>query len=188
MGVDKALLNFGGQKLIQQVLSRLDSLAQETIITTNHPEGYRFLELPLIPDIIPDRGALGGLYTALQAATQPLVAIVACDMPFANPDILRTCRDLLVVNHDLDAAIPSTERGMEPLHAVYRRESCLKAVKDAINADQLKMISWHKDVNVRVLSPDEITQLDPKGLAFENINTLDEYKTAIRWMNQSTGH
>jgi molybdopterin-guanine dinucleotide biosynthesis protein A len=48
MGVDKALLNFGGQKLIQQVLSRLDSLAQETIITTNRPEGYRFLELPLI--------------------------------------------------------------------------------------------------------------------------------------------
>ena len=69
MGQDKALLDFGGQPLIQHVLSRVTSLADETIITTNHPEGYRFLGLPLIPDLIPDRGALGGLYTALSAAS-----------------------------------------------------------------------------------------------------------------------
>jgi molybdopterin-guanine dinucleotide biosynthesis protein A len=104
-------------------------------------------------------------------------------MPFANPDILRTCRDFLLDNPDLDAVIPSTVRGMEPLHAVYRREPCLKAVKDAIKADQWKMISWHPNVNVRVLSPDETALLDPEGLAFANVNTLEEYKAAIRRMN-----
>ena len=81
MGKDKALLDFGGQPLIQQVLSRLESLADETIVTTNHPEDYHFLGFPLIPDVIPDRGALGGLYTALNAASHPLVAVVACDLP-----------------------------------------------------------------------------------------------------------
>ena len=185
MGKDKALLDFGGQTLIQHLLSRLDSLAQETIITTNQPDRYRFLELPLIPDVILDRGALGGLYTALLAATHPLVAVIACDMPFASPDILRACRDILMVDPDLDAVIPSSEHGLEPLHAIYRRKTCLPAVKAAIETDQWKVISWHGDVNVRVLLPDEIATFDPDGIAFENVNTPEELKVAIQRVNES---
>ena len=159
MGVDKALLDFGGQPLIQHLLVRLDSLAPETIITTNHPDRYRFLELPLIPDVVPDRGALGGLYTALRAATYPLVAVVACDMPFASLDILRTCRDILMADSALDAAIPSTKHGLEPLHAVYRR-SCLPAIDEAIRAGRRRVISFFDSVQVRYVEPAEIAHLD----------------------------
>jgi len=180
MGEDKALLDFGGQPLIQHMLARLDSLATEMLITTNHPEGYRFLGIPLISDVIPDRGALGGLFTALCAASHPLVAVVACDMPFANPKILDTCRDLLLANPDLDVVIPSTEHGLEPLHAVYRRKTCLPAIKAALDAGQWKVISWHSAVNVRVLSPQEVALLDPDGLAFENVNTPEEFKKAVK--------
>lgn len=88
MGQDKALLPFLGQPLIQRVIGRVRHLADEVLVTTNQPEGYQFLELPLIPDRIPDRGALGGLYTALDAAHFPLVAVVACDMPFVSPQLL----------------------------------------------------------------------------------------------------
>ena len=184
MGKDKALLDFGGQLLIQHMLARLDSLAPETIITTNYPEGYRFLGRPLIPDVIPNRGALGGLYTALRAAAHPLVAVVACDMPFASPEILRACQDILMVDPNLDAVIPSTEHGLEPLHAVYRRETCLPAVKAAIEADQWKVISWHGDVNVRVLSPEMTARLDPDGRAFENVNTPEEFDAATQRLEE----
>ncbi len=180
MGKDKALLDFGGKPLIAHVLARLDSLAQETIITTNHPEGFRFFGLSLIPDIIPDRGALGGLYTALSAASQPLVAVVACDMPFASPEILTTCRDLLLDDLDLDAVIPNSGHGLEPLHAVYRRETCLAAVKGAIDADQWKVISWHGNVNVEVLSPNETAKLDQSGLTFWNLNTPEDFTSALK--------
>jgi molybdopterin-guanine dinucleotide biosynthesis protein A len=180
MGMDKALLDFDGKPLIQHVLARLDSLAPEMLITTNHPEGYRFLGLPLIPDIIPDRGALGGLYTALKAASHPLVAVVACDMPFASLEILHTCRDLLLADPALDAVVPSTTQGLEPLHAVYRKATCLPAIKAALDAGKWKVISWHSDVNVRVLTPEEIALLDPEDLAFENVNTPEELEKAIR--------
>jgi molybdenum cofactor guanylyltransferase len=180
MGQDKALLNFGGQPMIQHILGRLEALADETIITTNHPENYCFLGLPLVPDIIPDRGALGGLYTALSAAAHPLVAVVACDLPFASPEILRACRDLLFADPKLDAAIPSTKNGMEPLHAVYRRETCLPAVKAALDTGKWKLIVWHAQTNVRVLTPDEVTTLDPDGLAFCNINTPDAFDDAVK--------
>ncbi len=180
MGKDKALLDFGGQTLIQHVLSRLDTLAQETIITTNHPEGYRFLGLPLIPDIIPERGALGGLFTALSAASNPLVAVVACDLPFASPEILATGRDLLLADPKLDAVIPSTAQGLEPLHAIYRRETCLPAVKRAIDADQWKMIAWHSEVNLRVLSPEETAVYDRQRLVFWNLNTPKDFAAALK--------
>jgi molybdopterin-guanine dinucleotide biosynthesis protein A len=184
MGVDKALLDFGGTTLIQHLLARLDSLASETLITTNHPEGYHFLGLPLIPDVIPARGALGGLYTALSAASQPLVAVVACDMPFASPAILRACREILQGDPDLDVAIPSTEYGLEPLHAVYRRETCLPAIKAALDTGKWKAISWHSNVNVRVLSPQEVAVLNPDRLAFENVNTPAEFEAAVKLSQQ----
>jgi len=180
MGQDKALLDFGGKPLIQRVLDRIDSLASETIITTNHPEGYRFLGFPLIPDVTPNRGALGGLYTALLAAHQPLVAVVACDLPFASPEILRACWDRLLVDPDLDAVIPETPHGLEPLHAVYRRETCLPAVKAALETGKWKMIAWHRVANIGRLSPEEIAALDPEGLAFWNVNTPEEFDTAIQ--------
>lgn len=179
MGVDKALLDFGGKPLIQHVLARLGSLAQEMIITTNRPEGYRFLGLPLIPDLIPDRGALGGLYTALSAASHPLVAVVACDMPFASPKILGTCRDFLLTDPDLDAVIPRTKHGLEPLHAVYRRETCQPAIKAAINAGKWKVISWHEDVNVRVLPPHATGSQNQQDLVFWNLNTPEDFAAAL---------
>ena len=185
MGSDKGLLDFDGQTLIEHLLARLKGVALETIITTNHPERYDFLNLPLVPDVLPGRGALGGIYSALQAAAQPLVAVVACDMPFASPAILRACRDILAVEPGLDVAIPNTEHGLEPLHAVYRRATCLPAVKAAIESGQWKVISWHRDVNVRVLLPAEIAQLDPDGSAFVNVNTPEELKAAIRHARQS---
>ena len=86
---------------------------------------------------------------------------------------------------NLDAVIPSTKHGLEPLHAIYRRETCLPAVKAAIETGQWKVISWHGDVNVRVLLPEEIARLDPDGIAFENVNTPEELKAAIQRVNES---
>ena len=59
MGQDKALKPFLGHPLIQRVLERLVGLADEMIVAANQPEKYAFLGLPLVPDLIPGRGALG---------------------------------------------------------------------------------------------------------------------------------
>jgi len=180
MGQDKALLDFGGRPLIQQVVDRLEGLAAETLVTTNKPQAYQFLDLPLVADILPGRGALGGLYTALQAASQPLVAVVACDLPFACPALLAVCQARLLADPTIDAVIPSSKSGLEPLHAVYRRASCLPLVKAAIDANRWKMIAWHTEANVARLSPLETALHDPDGLAFWNINTPDEFEAAVK--------
>lgn len=177
MGEDKALKNFLGRPLIQRVVERLSPIADELIVTTNSPEEYRFLGVPLFPDLRPGRGALGGLYTAIASASQPIVAVAACDMPFASAALLEAMSRLLVTE-EADVTIPKSDEGYEPIHAVYRRATCLPAIEAALDADQWKVISWFPRVKVRVLTPDEIKQHDPSGLAFWNVNTPEEFSKA----------
>jgi len=177
MGEDKALKTFLGRPLIQRLIERLSPIADEIIVTTNRPEAYSFLELRLIPDLKPGRGALGGLYTAIASATHPIVAVLACDMPFASATFIETASQLLV-EEEADVVIAKSNEGYEPLHALYRRETCLPAIEAAIDADQWKVIAWFPQVKVRVLTNEELKQLDPAGLAFWNVNTPEEFAKA----------
>jgi molybdopterin-guanine dinucleotide biosynthesis protein A len=189
MGQDKALMPFFGRPLIQRVVDRLSPIADELIVTTNNPNDYRFLGLPLFPDLKPGRGALGGLYTALASANVEAVAVVACDMPFASAALIEAASRLLA-QEEADVVIPDSGGGLEPLHAVYRRETCLPAIESAIEADKWRLISWFPEVKVRTLQPDEIKVYDPSGLAFWNLNTPEEFAEAeetARAENGATG-
>ena len=177
MGEDKALKKFLGRPLIQHVIDRVAPIADEIIVTTNRPDDYTFLGLRLVPDLKPGRGALGGLYTAIASAAHPLVAVVACDMPFASRELFAGAIKLIDVEN-ADVVIAKTDGGYEPFHALYRRETCLPAIESAIEADQWKVISWFPQVKVRVLSPAEIKSLDPSGLCFNNLNTPEEFAQA----------
>lgn len=177
MGEDKALKSFLGRPLIQRVIDRMSSIADEQIVTTNRPDDYRFLDIRLVPDLKPDRGALGGLYTAIASASNPLVAVVACDMPFASAELLEAAARL-TVQEEADVVVPRSGEGYEPIHAVYRRTTCLPAIEAALNADMWKVIAWFPQVKVRVLTSDEIKRYDPAGLAFWNVNTPEEFLEA----------
>lgn len=190
MGEDKALKPFLGKPLIQRVIDRLAPLADEVIVTTNRPEDYAFLNtsipsavsvhrLRLVADLKPGRGALGGLYTAIASASQPFVAVVACDMPFASASLIESAHRLLV-QEEADVVIAKTEEGYEPFHAVYRRETCLPAIESSIEADQWKVIAWFPRVKVRAFAPEEVKVFDPSGLCFWNLNTPEEFAEAER--------
>ncbi|MBK9005979.1 MAG: molybdenum cofactor guanylyltransferase [Anaerolineae bacterium] len=177
MGEDKALKLFLGRPLIQRVVDRLEPMADELIVTTNRPDDFSFLGLRLFPDVMPGRGALGGLYTAISSAAHPLVAVVACDMPFASANLIEAALKIMD-DENADVVIAQGEEGYEPLHALYRRETCLPAIESAIHADQWRVIAWFPRVKVRVLTPEEIKSADPAGLAFWNVNTPEEFARA----------
>jgi molybdopterin-guanine dinucleotide biosynthesis protein A len=177
MGQDKALMPFLGQPLIQRIFEQLKGIAEEVILSTNHPEAYAFLNIRMVPDIYPDRGALGGLYSVLRLARHSILAAVACDMPFASPSLFSFEKRLLSTT-GVDAVVPSTKDGLEPLHAVYRRDTCLPVVEAALMAGELKLSGWLSKIDVRQVLPEEIAHFDPDGLAFQNLNTLEEFRLA----------
>ncbi len=177
MGQDKALLPFLGQPLIARIVARFRPIANEMLVTTNRPEAYQFLGLPLYADLLPGRGALGGVYTALKLAQNPCVAIIACDMPFASPALAGAERDMLLANQN-DLVIPHSGEGLEPFHAVYRRESCLPAIEAALQAGKWRVDAWFSQVKVQILRQEDILPFDTLGLCFQNVNTPEELQAA----------
>jgi len=177
MGEEKALLPFIGIPLIQRVINRVESLGDELLITTNRPQSYQKFNLPLVEDLLPGHGALGGLYTALSVAHFPVVIVVACDMPFVNAEILALAIRELQSN-EADVVIPETTKGYEPFHAVYRRANCLPAIQRALDGGERRLISWFPEVKIRVIPESVRKQYDPQQIAFINLNTRDEFLKA----------
>ena len=179
MGQDKGLVSFLDRPLIQRVADRLAPIAAELMITSNRPEAYAFLGLPVFPDLAPGRGALGGLYTALSAASQPFVGVVACDMPFCSPALLAAERDLLVET-GADLAIPRNAGGLEPFHAVYRRSTCLPHIQATLQAEKWRVDAWFSRVQMQFMDEDSVRLYDPELLCFSNVNTPEELEAAVQ--------
>ena len=114
-------------------VERLSPVADELIITTNEADKLGFLHdmypdltIRLVGDAYAERGALPGLYTALAAAENPYVAVVACDMVFASARLV-VAEALAMHESGADVVAPSNKHGFEPMHAMYRKEGCLGA-------------------------------------------------------------
>jgi molybdopterin-guanine dinucleotide biosynthesis protein A len=177
MGENKALKPFLGRPLIERVVRRLEPIADEILITANEEGVFDFLGHRQEQDIRPGFGPLGGLYTALFAASYPTVAVVACDMPFASAPLVVASAGILL-QEDVDVVIAASPDGYEPMHAVYRRKVCVPAIEAALEAGQLRVISWFPRVRVRRLTAGERARYDPDGLAFWNLNTPEEFEQA----------
>jgi molybdopterin-guanine dinucleotide biosynthesis protein A len=177
MGENKALKPFLGRPLIERVVRRIESAADEILITSNEPGAFDFLGIRQVSDVRPGFGPLGGLYTALAASSLPTVAVVACDMPFANAPLLVASAGILLKD-DADVVIAKSPEGYEPLHAVYRRSTCLPAIESSLDSGQLRVISWFPKVRVRHLITEERDRYDPEEIAFLNVNTPEEFARA----------
>jgi molybdopterin-guanine dinucleotide biosynthesis protein A len=185
MGENKALMFLSGKPLIQRVLERVKPIAQELFIVTNDTPSFAFLGEKMVNDSIPNMGAIGGLYTAMDVSSNHYVAVVACDLPFVSTAILQKGLELLMQS-DADVAIPMTGPSFyEPLHAVYRRDTCKEAIYQSIVLDQRRLVSWLPRVKVIELRPALYREFDPNDLAFYNINTKDDFLKAEQIIEKS---
>lgn len=182
MGRDKGLVSLAGKPMVEHVISRVQGLGDELIITTNAPEKYAYLDLPMAGDAVPGAGALPGLRTALQAAKGGLVVVVAVDMPFLKRELLQYQLD---VADSADVVVPIWENRHQPMHAIYRREVVLAAVERALQDNRRRMIGFYEWVRVREVSAETVAQFDPTGLTFFNINTPADLAQATQIIQET---
>ena len=176
MGTDKSFVPLLGKPMIEHVLERVSDLGQlETILVTNKPDLYAHLNLPMYPDALPDKGSLGGIYTAILNSRSEYTLCVACDMPFLNPALLRHM--VALIRPEADVVVPTVDGYPEGLHAIYSQR-CLEPIRRKLEADRLKIIGFYDEVRVRTLDEAQWQPFDPRGLSFRNINTPDELRDA----------
>ncbi len=162
-GRDKAGVPFRGQPLIEHAYAVMDAVSDDVWLSTNTPEAYRDSGRPMVGDIFLDRGPLGGLHAGLGVVRHDLMAVIACDMPFASAELLRTLAEDI---GPADVAVPRCRGFLEPLHAVYRR-SCRGAIEEALRAGHRRIVAFYPGVSVR-----EVPVEEPGP--FRNINVVTD--------------
>jgi molybdenum cofactor guanylyltransferase len=166
MGRDKALLPVSGGTLIGQVASRVRAAAGTACII-GPPERYENLGFPVVADLIPDCGPLGGLYTALKTSSSDWILMVACDMPAVTVELLTRLIQAAPACGRL-ALVPQTDAGWEPLCAVYH-QSLLPLVTRALDHKLLKMQDFISKIGAAAW-------LAPDPSVFANVNTPQEWE------------
>ena len=176
MGRDKAFLDLGGKTLIERVITASADLGQsQTLLITNKPDEYRHLGLEMYTDILPDKGSLGGIYTALTQAAHPAVLVLACDMPFIKTELLRFM--IAQLDEATDIVVPRVEGYPQGMHAIYRT-TCLPPIREQLQANRLKIIRFYGKMRVRYLDEADYAPYDAEGRSFTNLNTPAELERA----------
>ena len=174
-GQPKPLLPIGTQRIIDRQMAVLNSVAEHLAIVANDRVRYGAFGVPVWQDLAPGAGPLGGIYTALKNTTTAQTLVVAGDLPFLTAPFLQ---HLVCVCEDADVVIPRIPDGFQPLCAVYARR-CTEIIRHQIKAGTLKVTDVLSKLDVREVGPDEIAHFDPTGTLFFNINTPDDYQTAL---------
>jgi molybdopterin-guanine dinucleotide biosynthesis protein A len=165
-GSNKALVKVNGARLIERAVAAMKTVFEQVILVTNTPDDYAFLELPMVQDLIKGLGPIGGIYTGLETISEKAGFFVACDMPFLQEGLLRHMVD---VREDFDAVIPRMDWMIEPLHALYTKNS-LPVIKASIEAHEYQIVKCLQQLRVRYVEREELLAFDPKLLSFFNIN------------------
>jgi len=167
MGLDKALIQVEGIRLLDYVYGKCQELFNEIIIVTNQPHQFIEYQTPVVGDEIPGAGSLGGLYTGLKRASNYHSFCVACDMPFLKPELIF---HLIEKRFNYDVVIPITKKGLEPLHAIYSKR-CIEPIKKLVERGDFKISGLIPEVHVEYCEEEEIKEIDPSFTSFINVNT-----------------
>jgi molybdopterin-guanine dinucleotide biosynthesis protein A len=174
MGKNKALLEFRGRPLIVQQIELLSPIFDEILIGANDPAPYAALKLRVVPDLLSERCALTGIHALVKAARREQVFVVACDMPFLNADLIRI---MIAESGNWEAVVAETERGPEPLHALYSK-ACLPAIEESARRGRWKVTDFFAAIRTLPLKIlEEQWRVDGRS-PFTNANTPDEWRAA----------
>jgi molybdopterin-guanine dinucleotide biosynthesis protein A len=177
-GEDKAHAMLAGKPLVSHVVETLQALFDDVLIVTNEPVSYERFDVTVVSDIIKGAGSLGGLLTALVHAKAERCFVVACDMPFLNPALIR---NMLGRCKGFDVVVPSVRGDLQPLHAIYSRR-CIGHIQERIAAGELRIFDFYPEVLTLQLEDRVCREMDPESRSFANINTREELARARRWI------
>ena len=181
-GKNKALEVFRGKRLIEHGLEALRSFCDPVFVVVNDVGTYQHLEATIIQDILPEQGPLGGIHTALLFSPNEWVQVRATDMPFFSAAVAAL---MCEVKDGYDAVVPECNGLHETLLALYHRR-CIPSVASILEKGERKITALYEKVRVRTLREEEWRGLDPEGMSFVNVNTMEDMEK-IEWSFMKPG-
>lgn len=124
MGRDKALLPIEGVPMATHVArAMLEAGAREVFAVGGDAATLGALGLRIIPDQDPHEGPLAGIIAALRDASEEVVVVTACDMPWIRK---RHVTGIVEGLGRCDAAMSAADGQLQPLHTAWNRATLQK--------------------------------------------------------------
>ena len=174
MGTDKAFVILDGRTLLARALDLARSVTSDVRIVGHAAKFAPFA--PVVEDIFPGCGPLGGIHAALRISSTDLNAILAVDVPFVPPALLQY---LIKRSRDAAATVTVAQSGgrLQPLCAVYRREFADVAER-ALRTGRYKIDALFESAHTQVIAENELENAGFSSKIFRNLNTLEELERA----------
>lgn len=182
MGYDKGLVQLNGKPLVKYAINALEKLTANVIISSNSQE-YRTFGYPVVKDIHPDIGPMGGIYAGLRFSKSQFNLVLSCDMPFITHHLfellMREMKNSLV-------AVPWYHADhFEPMAAIYHKD-LLPFLEKYVGEGNFKLPELFREVPVKKIRfPIDNEFYHPHY--FFNVNTENELESAEKFLQASGG-
>jgi len=169
-GMDKGLIQFRDQPLIQHAIRRLRPQVDEILINSNREIAqYETFGFKVLQDENSEfLGPLSGMLLGLKHATHDLVLSVPCDSPLLPLNLAERLYNGMLGSLT-DIAVASSDDNAHPVFCLMKK-SILHSLEAFLDAGERKVSVWQKSQAYCEVSFSDCAN------AFVNLNTLEELR------------
>ena len=181
MGQDKAQLLLGGQPFWKRIAQELSACGR-VYLSVNQTCDEKALEgYPIIRDVVPDCGVMGGLYSAFRAIEEDLIFVCACDMPFLNRRFVRWMLNRWEEEgqkgRQWDGIVVCGDDGKTHTTAALYHRRLQGKLEENVRKKRLRMHTFvREEANLLLLPMGEVASF---SRCFQNINTPEDYRRCL---------
>ncbi len=176
-GTTKALIPWGNGNLIESVIEVIKPLFPNILVMVKDPDDFRSLSdkgVVVMKDMTKETHPLGGIFSGLSNIKTDSAFVCGCDMPHIQPGLIAA---MWKVGKGFDAVVPVWGDRPQTLFGIYST-GCLGKIEEMIDNGRLKVYDLYSQVRTRFLQENEVKALDPRGLSFIDVDTIDDYQIA----------
>jgi len=181
-GANKSLFKVGAQTIFERTYAIMRTFFDDLIVVTRTPKNYLQWDITIVPDVYQAHCSLNGIYSGLLYAINPQAFVVACDTPFISKELIAYMCDSY--NDSSDVYYPQTEKGYEPLFAIYSKR-CLNCFKNHLQLNKYKITRCIKSLKIKTIPESTLRTKDANLLSFYNVNTEAELAYANRKLEET---
>jgi molybdopterin-guanine dinucleotide biosynthesis protein A len=183
-GQNKAFLSVGNQRILDRLYNSFRDVFEEVLLVTNDPFQYLSWDFMIVTDVFSIRSSLTGIHAALFHASAPHAFITACDTPFLEKALIKALLEELEPKWDV--IIPVTDKGSQPMCAIYSKR-CIKPIEHQLKNQDPKILTFFPKVRVKEVAEARLKTVDPNLISFLNINTPEDLAACEKMVTEALG-
>lgn len=172
MGFDKQFLTINKVRLLEELVSRLETEFSEIIIVSNKPEDYVGSKHKIVSDIIANKGPLSGLHVGLKNSSSDYAYFIACDMPNINLEYIKYMKQRMRGSKAL-ACVSRLGKYIEVFNGFYSK-ALYSYIEESLREDKRAVQNLLNSVETLYIEEDQVKKYNIDFDMFVNLNTQDE--------------